>query len=154
MAKSHKTSTVQNKSDVQASASNVEATAIPASLANMSEAELASALEARRKANAEAIRATRAADATAIVSTVQEFFSKHGEDGMDILMPELEKIRPARKRVVLTPAQREEVITILKGRTMTAKQIAEKFGISVPTVNNIKDGAGLTQKREGVTLAN
>ena len=53
----------------------------------------------------------------------------------------------ARKRVVLTPAQKKALITDLKAGAKTADAV-KKYGVSVATVMNIKAAAKLTKKRK------
>jgi hypothetical protein len=53
------------------------------------------------------------------------------------------KAGSSRKRIVLSPAQRKMVIAKLKKKT-PAHKVAEKFGVSMGTVNNIKKAAGMT----------
>lgn len=50
------------------------------------------------------------------------------------------------KRTVLTAAQKKQVAADLKSGS-TAAAVAEKFGVSTATVNNIKRSAGLTKPR-------
>jgi hypothetical protein len=47
-----------------------------------------------------------------------------------------------RKRAVITAAMREKVVKLAKAGT-TASKIAQKIGISLPSVQNIKKAAGL-----------
>lgn len=57
------------------------------------------------------------------------------------------KTTGARKRVVLSPAQRKALIAELKaGAKISAA--AKSYGISTATVMNIKTAAGLTKKRK------
>lgn len=53
----------------------------------------------------------------------------------------------ARKRVVLTDAQRQQLADDLKAG-MKIKEAAEKYGVSGATVSNIKTDVGLTSKRK------
>jgi len=50
-----------------------------------------------------------------------------------------------RKRTTVTPQLRSDIIAAIKGGS-TGKATAKKFGVSVPTVQNIKKAAGLTRK--------
>lgn len=52
------------------------------------------------------------------------------------------------KRAKVTDAMRTEIVNLLRDTGMTAKQVAEKFGVSMPTVNNIKKAAGLVKKKK------
>ena len=52
------------------------------------------------------------------------------------------------KRAKVDDKMRQDIINHLKDTGMTAKQIAEKFGVSMPTVNMIKKAAGLTKSRK------
>lgn len=52
------------------------------------------------------------------------------------------------KRTKVTDSMRTEITNLLRDTGMTAKQVAEKFGVSVPTVNNIKSAAGLVKKKK------
>jgi transposase len=51
-------------------------------------------------------------------------------------------------RAKITPEIREQIIAAVKGGS-TGNQVAQKFGVSLPTVQNIKRDAGLTRKRRG-----
>ncbi|MFP4069690.1 MAG: hypothetical protein ACOCVJ_02260 [Verrucomicrobiota bacterium] len=53
----------------------------------------------------------------------------------------------ARKRVVLTDAQREAMAEDLKG-DMKINEAAKKYGVSAATVMNVKTAAGLTSPRK------
>lgn len=53
-----------------------------------------------------------------------------------------------KKRVVITPDLREGIIAAVKAGG-TGSAVAKKFGVSLPTVQNIKRDAGLTKKRKG-----
>lgn len=50
-----------------------------------------------------------------------------------------------RKRTTITPELREEIVAAVKGGA-TSGAVATQFGVSVPTVQNIKKAAGLTRK--------
>ncbi|MEZ5276259.1 MAG: hypothetical protein R3F07_07765 [Opitutaceae bacterium] len=50
-----------------------------------------------------------------------------------------------RKRTTITPEIRDGVIAAVKGGA-TSGAVAAQFGVSVPTVQNIKKAAGLTKK--------
>lgn len=56
--------------------------------------------------------------------------------------------RGGRTRIVLTPAQRKQVIKRCK-EGATGAQIVQEFGISLATVNNIKRTEGLSKTRTG-----
>lgn len=51
-----------------------------------------------------------------------------------------------RKRAKVTPEMREQIIEAVKAGK-TGKAIAAEFGVSLPTVQNIKRDAGLTKAR-------
>jgi len=53
-----------------------------------------------------------------------------------------------KKRAKITPEIRDGIIAAVKAGT-TGGAIAAKFGVSLPTVQNIKNAAGLTKKRKG-----
>ncbi len=53
-----------------------------------------------------------------------------------------------KKRVTITPQMRESIVAAAKAGE-TGAAIAKKFGISLPSVQNIKRDAGLTKKRKG-----
>jgi len=53
-----------------------------------------------------------------------------------------------RRRVRLTDEDRKKIVEALKAGGKTAAQLAAEFGVSVPTVTNIKADAGLTKKRK------
>ena len=61
--------------------------------------------------------------------------------------------RPAttgkRKRAKITDEDRKAIIADLKAGNIIAAQIAQKYGISLPSVNLIKKAAGLTKSRKG-----
>jgi transposase len=50
-----------------------------------------------------------------------------------------------RKRTTITPELRNDIIAEIKGGA-TGAAVAKKFGVSVPTVQNIKKAAGLIRK--------
>jgi len=50
-----------------------------------------------------------------------------------------------RKRTTITPQLRNDIIAAIKGGA-TGAAVAKKFGVSVPTVQNIKKAAGLIRK--------
>lgn len=50
-----------------------------------------------------------------------------------------------RKRTTITPQLRNDIIAEIKGGA-TGAAVAKKFGVSVPTVQNIKKAAGLIRK--------
>jgi len=50
-----------------------------------------------------------------------------------------------RKRTTITPALRNDIIAEIKSGA-TGAAVAKKFGVSVPTVQNIKKAAGLIRK--------
>lgn len=54
--------------------------------------------------------------------------------------------RGGRTRIVLTPAQRKQVIKRCK-EGATGAQIVQEFGVSLATVNNIKKTEGLSKPR-------
>lgn len=51
-------------------------------------------------------------------------------------------------RAKITPELRDQIIAAVKAGS-TGNQVAQKFGVSLPTVQNIKRDAGLTRKRRG-----
>jgi len=53
-----------------------------------------------------------------------------------------------RKRALITPELKEEIIKTLKAGGKTAGAVAAEFGISGATVNNIKKEAGLTRQKK------
>lgn len=53
-----------------------------------------------------------------------------------------------KKRAKITPEIRDGIIAAVKSGA-TGGAIAAKFGVSLPTVQNIKNAAGLTKKRKG-----
>lgn len=53
-----------------------------------------------------------------------------------------------KKRAKITPELRNEIIAAVKAGG-TGGAVARKFGVSLPTVQNIKNAAGLTKKRKG-----
>jgi len=53
-----------------------------------------------------------------------------------------------KQRATITPEIRNGVIAAVKAGE-TGGAIAAKFGVSLPTVQNIKNAAGLTKKRKG-----
>lgn len=54
--------------------------------------------------------------------------------------------RPLRSRIVLSPAQRKQVVKRVK-EGATGAQLVQEFGISLATVNNIKKSEGLSKQR-------
>ena len=54
--------------------------------------------------------------------------------------------RSLRSRIVLTPAQRKQVVKRFK-EGATGAQVVQEFGISLATVNNIKKTEGLSKQR-------
>jgi hypothetical protein len=52
------------------------------------------------------------------------------------------------KRKRLSPAEKSKIQSELKAGGSTAKALAQKWGVSVNTINNIKAAAGLTKKRK------
>lgn len=61
--------------------------------------------------------------------------------------PEKKAPRKRRKRAKITDEIRAGVIAAVKAGGKTNQQIADEFGISVPSVGNIKAAAKLTAKR-------
>lgn len=55
------------------------------------------------------------------------------------------KLGRRRKRTTITPQLRNDIIAEIKGGA-TGAAVAKKFGVSVPTVQNIKKAAGLIRK--------
>lgn len=53
-----------------------------------------------------------------------------------------------RKRAKVTPELKEQIVAALQAGEKIAAEVAAEFGVSVPTVNNIKRDAGLTKKKE------
>lgn len=53
-----------------------------------------------------------------------------------------------KKRAKITPELRNDIVAAVKAGE-TGGAIAAKFGVSLPTVQNIKTAAGLTKKRKG-----
>jgi hypothetical protein len=53
-----------------------------------------------------------------------------------------------KKRAKITPELRDQIIAAVKGGA-TGQAVADKYGVSLPTVQNIKNAAGLTKKRKG-----
>ena len=53
-----------------------------------------------------------------------------------------------RKRARITEEDRAAIVAALKQGDLSAAEIAEKFGISLPSVNLIKKAAGLTKSRK------
>lgn len=53
-----------------------------------------------------------------------------------------------KKRAVITSELRDNIIAAVKAGG-TGSAVAKKFGVSLPTVQNIKRDAGLTKKRKG-----
>lgn len=51
-----------------------------------------------------------------------------------------------RKRTTITPELRNDIIAAVKGGA-TGSAVAKQFGVSVPTVQNIKKAAGLTKSK-------
>jgi len=51
-----------------------------------------------------------------------------------------------RKRTTITPQLKNDIIAAVKGGA-TGAAVAKQFGVSVPTVQNIKKAAGLTKKK-------
>lgn len=64
-------------------------------------------------------------------------------------------IDKVKNRVVLTDAQREDIIGSLRRNPSMAnvRELAERFGCSEPTIQNIKKEAGLTKKRVNPVVA-
>jgi DNA invertase Pin-like site-specific DNA recombinase len=56
--------------------------------------------------------------------------------------------RGRKKRATITPELRNDIIAAVKSGG-TGSAVAKKFGVSLPTVQNIKRDAGLTKKRKG-----
>jgi DNA invertase Pin-like site-specific DNA recombinase len=54
--------------------------------------------------------------------------------------------RKRKKRAKITPELRDQIIAAVKAGG-TGNAVASKFGVSLPTVQNIKRDAGLTSKR-------
>ena len=52
------------------------------------------------------------------------------------------------KRAKIDDKMRQDIIDQLRDTGKTAKQIAEEFGVSMPTINLIKKAAGLTKSRK------
>jgi hypothetical protein len=52
-----------------------------------------------------------------------------------------------RTRATITDEVRAQIVEAAKKGEMTGAEIAKKFGVSVPSVANIKKAAGLTKKR-------
>lgn len=59
----------------------------------------------------------------------------------------------AKKRATITVELRKAIIDDLKLNTFTSAQIAEKHGVSVPSVNLIKSDAGLTNRNAAPATA-
>lgn len=57
-----------------------------------------------------------------------------------------ETVKSSKKR--LTPEEKSKIEQLLKSGDKKATDIAQEFGVSTATVNNIKSIAGLTKKRE------
>jgi hypothetical protein len=53
-----------------------------------------------------------------------------------------------KKRAKITSELRDQIIAAVKGGG-TGNAVAKKYGVSLPTVQNIKRDAGLTKKRKG-----
>jgi len=53
-----------------------------------------------------------------------------------------------RKRTTITPELRDSILAAVKGGG-TGSAVAKKFGVSLPTVQNIKRAAGLTRGAAG-----
>lgn len=51
------------------------------------------------------------------------------------------------KRAKVTEEMKKEMEKLLRGGEMTAKAIADKMGVSMPTVNTLKKSLGLTKAR-------
>lgn len=51
-----------------------------------------------------------------------------------------------RKRTTITPELRNDIIAAVKGGA-TGSAVSKQFGVSVPTVQNIKKAAGLTKSK-------
>ncbi len=51
-----------------------------------------------------------------------------------------------RKRTTITPQLKNDIIAAVKGGA-TGAAVAKQFGVSVPTIQNIKKAAGLTRKK-------
>jgi len=56
------------------------------------------------------------------------------------------KATKRRKRTTITPQLKNDIIAAVKGGA-TGAAVAKQFGVSVPTVQNIKKAAGLIKKR-------
>jgi hypothetical protein len=56
------------------------------------------------------------------------------------------KVGKRRKRTTITPELRNDIIAAVKGGA-TGSAVAKQFGVSVPTVQNIKKAAGLTKSK-------
>jgi hypothetical protein len=72
-----------------------------------------------------------------------------GEKLDEVLGTKGTSLTKARKRARITDAKRKVVIAALKSGEVAAK-IAKKVGISLPSVNNIKKAAGLTNSKKSV----
>jgi hypothetical protein len=57
----------------------------------------------------------------------------------------IKKSSRRRKRTTITPQLRDDIIAAVKGGS-TGAATAKKFGVSVPTIQNIKKAAGLVRK--------
>ncbi len=103
------------------------------------------------------VKATQAAQAVIDeVSDLSETVKALQAKGINMTLSELLSRRggsaqksPASrsKRTVLTAAQKKEVAAALKSGA-TAAAVADQFGVSTATVNNIKRSAGLTKPRK------
>lgn len=60
--------------------------------------------------------------------------------------PKAAKKTGRRKRTTITPELRNDIIAAVKGGA-TGSAVAKQFGVSVPTVQNIKKAAGLTKTK-------
>jgi hypothetical protein len=65
--------------------------------------------------------------------------------------PKVADLGSRRKRARITDRQRHAIVAELKRAKLPISKVAEKYNVSVPTVNNIKKSAGLTKSRNRKT---
>ncbi len=94
----------------------------------------------------EAQKLARELSAKGIKISPEELMARKGKKATKSAKKKATKGR-ARKRVVLTDAQRKSLTADLQGG-LKVSEAAKKYGVSEATVNNHKAAAGLTKKRK------